>query len=320
MSTRKQTMLQLRRFAFLVRRLSLGVYLLEGESAGSSLRVVVADDGSTLDVIRAVIFPNGSSVTRKGSVSALKAPDLVAGDADLVVVGANYLLGDLYRDRGFYVLPKYVRQRLPVFDTPEQTIGRLSTGVQKDIRHKLRRMDNMGVTCELIRDPAWVETFYHEMYKPHTLSRFEELAAVSSFGDVERAFQRGGGLALKQNGVAFSASIIFPQGDVMRFPYSGTASASEELARKGAKTVLYYNALRVAREWGCSAIDLGHTGPFLSDGVLQFKLKWGSQVLDDDDGTGYFAIAAPGQTEAATRFLAANQFYHVTDGEMKVGV
>jgi hypothetical protein len=315
-----RTMLQLRRFACLVRRMTLGVYLLEGESSGVSLRAIVADDGSTLDDIRGIIFPDGAKVTRKGAISAPKAPGLMGSDADLVVVGANHLLGDYYRSRGFYLLPKYVRQRLPVLETPEQTLGRLSTGVQKDIRHKLRRMESMGVKCELIRDPAWLDTFYHEMYKPYTLSRFEEMAAVSRFKDVKRAFQRGGGLALKQNGVSFSASVVFPQGEVMRFPYSGTLSGSEELARKGGKTVLYYNALRLAHEWGCSAIDLGHTGPFLSDGVLQFKLKWGSQVLDDDDGTGYFAIAAPGRTEAARRFLAANRFYHVTDGEMSVGV
>lgn len=314
------TMLQLRRFACLVRRMTLGVYLLEGDSGEIPLRVIVADDGSTLDDIRHVIFPSGAEVTRKGSISALGAPSLVQSDADLVVVGANYLLGDVYRKHGFYLLPKYIRQRLPVSDTPEQAVGKLSTHVQKDIRHKLRRMENMGVKCEFIQDPAWLDSFYREMYKPYTLSRFDEMAAVCSFEDVKRAFQRGGGLALKQDDLTFSASIVFPQGEVMRFPYSGTLGGYEDLAKKGGKTVLYYNALRLAHDWGCSAIDLGHTSPFLSDGVLQFKLKWGSQVLDDDDGDGYFALAAPGQTEAARRFLAENQFYHVTDGEIQAGL
>ncbi|MDO8587680.1 MAG: hypothetical protein Q7T82_11645 [Armatimonadota bacterium] len=308
--------LTIRRFLYLLRRLVLNVYTVTGELEGDTLRLLIADDGSTLDVIRDLAFPQGAETVRKGRISAFQAPGLIKSEADMVIAGANYLLAGPYRSRGFYLAPKYTRQFLALSDGLDTALNGLPAGVQKDIRHKLRRMADLDVICRLVSDEDWVDFFYDEMYRPYTLNRFGKSAAVSELRDVRRAFGQGGALVLTQGSTPFSASIVFPENGVVRFPYSGTLPGYEDLARKGAKYVLYCQAMRVAESWGCSGIDLGHTGPFLSDGVLRFKLKWGAEVLDDDDGTGFYAIAAPGRTPAARKFVAANPFYHVMDGRL----
>jgi hypothetical protein len=53
--------------------------------------------------------------------------------------------------------------------------------------------------------------------------------------------------------------------------------------KEGATAALYYYGIRRAQEKGARFVDLGLARPFIADGVLNYKRKWGGQIRQDPD-------------------------------------
>lgn len=297
---------------FLARHPMLDLYTVEGETDGSSLTMLVADDGSTLPYISSVVFPSGAVIRRKGSICALKAHCLIDRKADLIVVGANRLLLRNYARRGFHLIPKWINPYLPLTDHPDALIDKLDKSPKRDITRNLKKAEANGFDYEVTADPAWFDNFYNDMYVPYAQKRYGELAQIDSYERVKQAYTKGAGIIVKQHGKHVGGTIVYAQRNVMRNPYVGISDGDETVAREGASRVLYYYAMLLAHSWGCEGVNFGSTRPFLSDGVLKYKLKWGMQVRHDELSTAVFALAAPGLTKPAQKFLETNPFFRLT--------
>ncbi|MBI2843295.1 MAG: GNAT family N-acetyltransferase [Armatimonadetes bacterium] len=304
----------LRCAASLARHPMLRLHLLEGECAGGPMRALVADDGHTLHYIRNLVFQNGCRVEDKGRISSLRAPKLIDSDADIIVAGANLLLLRLYTGRGFRFVPRWVRLYLRVWDHPDVMLAGLHGPSGGALRRNVRSAKNRGFGYELTRDPGWFDEFYHRMYRPYILQRFGELAVVHSYRELRREFLRGAGLIVKKDDQPEGAAIISRRGNTLRFVQIGIMDGDEKLIKEGVGTMLYYYATLLAYSQGCTRVDFGHSRAFASDGVLRYKLKWGMDVLDDDDDVGVFAISAPGITRQAQQFLSSVYHRETWDG------
>ncbi|MDO8684040.1 MAG: hypothetical protein Q7N50_11225 [Armatimonadota bacterium] len=318
MNGSKMPVIQAKRLAYLARRLMLNVYLLEGEYEGSPLRLLVADDGSTLSYILSLAFPEGAAVSSLGRISAFKAPELAGSDADIIVVGANQLLVRRYEQRGFHIVPKYVRLFLSMSDHPDVMISRLKRSAKENVRRNLRRMTAAGLGYELQTAPPWFDLFYHEMYRPYIGLKFGESADIYSYRYLKREFSKGGVLVININGEPVAGTLVYMEGSMMRIPFSGVMRGREDLVRQGVVTALYYYGMLLGHSWGCSVINFGHSRPFLSDGVLKYKLRWGMTVEDDDDGRSSFAIMAPGWTVQAAKFISSHRFFYRQNGGIEL--
>lgn len=312
MNTRKRALNFGKQAASLARHSRLMLYSVEGERDGGPLHVLVADDGSTLDYISNLIFPEGSSISKKRSISALKGPELVESNADLVVVGANQLLMDRYARRGFYIVPKWMQLFLPVDEHPYTRLYNKGRQARKYFKWMIKKVESAGLYCEIVTDPEWLDEFYNKMYQPYALQRFGNFAVVHKYQKIRRAFQRGVGIVAKRDGEPVAGTIIYRAGDTMRIPHVGVGGGDLSIVREGAAFAMDYYAVRLAHLIGCKRVDFGHSHPFLSDGTLQYKLNWHMDVEEDDDGVAVFAIATPGRKESAMRFLEQNRFFHIT--------
>ncbi|MDO8684041.1 MAG: hypothetical protein Q7N50_11230 [Armatimonadota bacterium] len=302
----------IRRTASLAVHPTLTLHSLEGEYDGPPLRLLVADDGSTLSYIQNLAFPEGkASVSRQGTISAFKAPCLIESEADVVVVGANCLLFRRYKDRGFYLVPKWVRLFLPVQEEPYARLYAHGRQTRKYFKWMLKKVNDAGFQCEITNDVSWFDRFYFDMYLPYAFNRYGELAIVHSYQKVRKAFLKGSGVVAMKDGKPVAGSIIFREGNTMRIPHAGVVEGGLESVKEGAAFALDYYVAQMAHSSGCKAIDFGHSRPFLSDGALRYKLNWRMDVVDDADAVSFLAIAAPRRTEQAAKFLSANMFYHL---------
>lgn len=297
---------------FLARHSKLDLYTVEGESAGSSLTMLVADDGSTLPYISSVVFPSGAVINKKGSIYALKAHWLIDRKVDLVVVGANYLLLRNYARMGFHLIPKWINPYLALTDHPDVLINKLDKSPKRDITRNLKKAEASGFNYEVTTEPAWFDKFYNDMYVPYAQKRYGKLAQIDGYERVKQAYTKGAGIIVKQYEKHVGGTIVYTQENVMRNPYVGISGGDEIVAREGASRVLYYYVMLLAHSWGCEGINFGSTRPFLSDGVLKYKLKWGMQLRHDELSTAVFALAAPGLTKPAQNFLETNPFFQIT--------
>ena len=300
------------RLKSLLRRPYLKVHLLEGLSQGVPLRVLVADDGSVLPYIKKPLFTEEPQVSPQGRISCFRAPQLYQSNSDLVVIGANQLMLPLYRGRGFYFVPKWVRLYLPLKGHPDDMLASLNASARSDLGRNLRRMTEHGFEYHVTNDEAWLDDFYYNMYVPYCQARHGEYARVKSRETLRACYRRGFGVVVTQQGKPVGGAISFLQGKTLWSAYMGVLNGDLDLARHGAVLALYYYTQVHAFSIGCTGIDFGNSRPFLSESSLKYKLKWGMQVLNEDDGIGLYAVASPGNTDSAKRFLLENPFYHIT--------
>jgi hypothetical protein len=306
------------RLKSLIRRPLLTLYALQGRVGGSHFNTLVADDGTALDYFRCLIYGEQCSVSRKGVIPTLGACRLSCSSADLVVVAANRMLTEPYRRAGFYIVPRQVDLRLPVTGTPEDVISGLPPSAREDIRRNLRRAQANGYTCEVTRDEAWFDTFYHRMYVPFAAQRHGCQAMVYPYRRVKELFLLGAGMMIRRNAEPVGGALFCVEDTTFETPFLGIMNGDVALSRDGVCLALYYNAIRLAHELGCSSIDFGYSRPFLSDGALRYKLKWGMVPRDTKVHVGVFAMIAPGPTEAALRFLEANRFFEIVDDGIRL--
>ncbi|MDO8587681.1 MAG: GNAT family N-acetyltransferase [Armatimonadota bacterium] len=309
-----------KRLASLVRHRELELFSLTGTTGGEPLRVLVADDGATLSYVKALAFEDEPDVKRVGKSGAFAAPGLAGAGADVVVVGANCMLSGLYARNGFTLVPKWVRLFLP---TTEETYPRLynfGRQTRKYFKWMLKKVKEEGFECDIVSDPSWLRVFYDDMYTPYAKSRFGELAVVHSLSEVRRKFSSGFGVVVGKGGEPVAGAVISRRGRVISIPHFGVVESNLDAYRAGGNFALDYFVVEWAHSSGIERVDFGHSRAFLTDGVLRYKLNWHMDVVDDDDAIGVFAIATPGRTPSARRFLARNRFYELTpDGPRLTG-
>ncbi len=298
--------------ASLLRHLFLDVYQLEGEFNGEKLRIIVADHGPILGLVRHVAMPGANIITRMGKISALSAHKLINNNADLVFAGVNRLLLKKYYYAGFDLVPRLVRVYMDVTGHPDEMISNLKTSTRKDILRSLRIAGEQNITCDLTHSPKWLDYFYNHIYRPYTINRHNEYARVQPYSRVKKAFNSGIGISLMKDGELIGGAVAVTQGPVFRNYYLGLLGNQDKTVRAGAFSTLYYYTMGLAHSWGYSKIDFGRTDPFITSGALSYKLRWGMRVVSEDPGNKICAIAAPGMTEKAVKYLNVCRYYQIT--------
>ncbi|MDO8587684.1 MAG: hypothetical protein Q7T82_11665 [Armatimonadota bacterium] len=304
-----------RRLKSLLRRPLLPIYSLAAPRAGETLRVLIADDGSALAYFQELIAPEGPKAARVGAIPSFLAPRLASADFDVVIIAANQYLLPLYGGERFHHIPKYVRSFLPVRDHPDAMLRSMTGEAANALRRNVRKALSAGFTCELTSDPSWFDSFYFDTYRPFVLQRFQDSAVVDDYGRLKDVFVQGFGLVLKRDTETVGGALMTVRDGVLYLFRVGMLDG-DKATRDGASSALYYFAVLVARAWGCAGVDFGHSRPFLSDGVLRYKTKWGAKPLDVDDGVGLFALATPNGTPQAMRFVTDNPFYEMKNGRI----
>ncbi|MEN6372241.1 MAG: hypothetical protein ABFD64_09545 [Armatimonadota bacterium] len=292
----------------------LSVYQLEGESSTGHMRVTVADDGSVLLFVLKLVFNDQAEVKRTGSVWAFSVHKLAKADSDLVVVGAGRLLLRRFVREGFQVTPKWIRLATDITEDPDTLISRFPGPYKNSVARMVNKAKSKGFTCETTTDPKWTYPFYNQMYKPYSVNRHGKKTILYGYKDIGKDFRRGHLLLVKKNDVYVGGAILVSHGDALGFLHSGILNGSNDLLKEGVSNALYYFMLQDAYQSGYKRIDWGLSHSFLTDGVTMYKLKWGSVPVQEDIGTGAFAVIAPGMAEAGRRFLQANPFFQWCSG------
>lgn len=313
-------MIKAKRLASLLKHGKLDMCLLEGNYQGGPMRVLVADDDSTLNYIRSLIFKGEPKVTSVGLISAFSGPNLCSTNADLVIVGANHLLLNSYLSKGFHLVPKWIRLFVPIWDHPDVMYNspELESTTRKYFRRLKRTIESQGYTFGVTVDPEWFNFFYHRMYLPYARKRHSNLAIVHSYKIVHNNFSRGIGVMVSKDGVPLGGGIAFREGKTMNFKHMGMMDGNIKASREGASAALDYHVIQIGHSLGCDQMNFGHTRAFTSDGVLKYKLMWRTRVEDDDDAISVFAIAAPGNTPQAQKFKSEHKFYQLNPGGVEL--
>lgn len=305
---------QYKKYGSLLRHFLLDVYTVEGDFDGNTLRIIIADDGTTQDYITRLVFPDGATVSKIKKVCAFKGLDLVDSDADLVVVGVNNLLTDQYAQCGFRIIPKWLRLFLPVTEDPYARLSSFGRQTRSYFNRKIHKIEDAGFECEVVNGKSWFDLFYHKMYIPYTTKRFSDDAVIYKPSVIRKFYDRGHLVIAKKNGEPVAGIIVYDEDNMLHIPFGGIAGGDVELVKEGAMFALHYYLAQMAYSRGCAFIDFGRSRSFLDDGTLVYKLNWHMDAVPSAENRSSFAVSTPGSTPQAAKLLKLYPHFYI-DGD-----
>jgi hypothetical protein len=161
----------------------------------------------------------------------------------------------------------------------------------------------------VLRSEAAFHEYFHEMLLPTVNSRHEQLARVSSRDELERVFENGYLLAAYKDTEWVAANLITTTGKrEMRSANVGWRGGDERLMKERVVSALVLEMIRRGKDEGFEVLNLGSSNPFVDDGPLNYKLKWGAHM--EFPSIGY----AEGALHGMRRFLAARFSFHTEAG------
>jgi hypothetical protein len=183
-------------------------------------------------------------------------------------------LATRFRRAGWVVVPAHIRWTGDLAQLPPP-------GMSGSLKDDLRKVRSRGFTLEQAGgDAAW-EEFTTRMLAPHASARFGDDAWLPSSYLLGRFRERGQLHFVVREGVRVAGFCSLRSGETLWVPLSGVRDGDAALLRAGVSAAAYAHAFEWARRQGCTRVDMGRTSPFVTDGVLQYKRKWGLTAVSD---------------------------------------
>jgi len=282
--------------------------------ASEKLMVVYIGDKSNYEYILSSLFSGEPGFCRERKCAwwsvnrlfkrARKQADLVVGDIDFPL--------DLFvRKTGVLVLPRWLKQKVRIADEWEHVLANLR---RKTRREALRSIRKHHLSARVVRD-AWSDgAFYHELYKPYIHRRYGSQATVVDEGRFLRECATGQLVQVLQDNRVLGAVLVHIAGKQLTIAWVGIDKGVEGDKLNGVADALDLYTLMYAYTQGCDVMDMGGSRPFINDGVLRYKKKWGSAASQGLIPKGSFFYALQRMTTAMESFLLHNPMI-IRDGQ-----
>jgi len=245
------------------------------------LTVVYVGNGKNLAFVSRSIFGDQAVETEIGKCNiwgAAAQADIHASNADMIVVDVPWPYDiTMPCDERVIEIPAWVRQETQLMDTWTGVIKGLRKSVRDSQLRKIRKFDLTQTTTQ---DPIEVDRFYDTMYEPHLRRRFGVDATFASRQLVQKCVSAGTLLKILRDGEVIGACVLLDLGETLQLLFVGF-SAKDLREIDGASAGIYYYSLEYAFQNGYKNVDFCGSRPFLNDGVLAVKRRWGAGVFHD---------------------------------------
>jgi hypothetical protein len=304
-----------------VRKIRFNLWLLEGEECTSKKPLSILFLGGHFEktYLAELAFSGDYSQNLIGKkfiwnlrrvlrrVSKQKLADI------LVVTKVDRQLYQYLSDGKDFYIPNWAQGAI-VFS---EALARMKTSGH--LKSDLRRIKKNNFTYEVTRSSSKFDEFYHTMYVPHITKTFGRLAYEMSYELMKEKVHEGQSelMLVTRNGEPLAGQILVHENDGVRCWVIGVKDGNREYVKMGAQAALYFFNIQYLSDCGYKAMHVGTTRPFLRDGVMQFKIKWGmSMRYPSQHG---FLLKPLRKSKGAMSFLENNPFVYYT-GEKYVGV
>ncbi len=135
-----------------------------------------------------------------------------------------------------------------------------------------RRLRSEKFEYVVSHEAADGRAFFDEMVEPHVSARHSD--AQLSLAALQHALRRGALLWIMQEGQRVAGMLVERRAERLWLRNVGVAGGDPTLLRRGVLAAAYIHAVEYGAKLGCRSVDLGGSRPWLSDGVLRYKVKW----------------------------------------------
>lgn len=199
-------------------------------------------------------------------------------EADLLIVDIGWPYDRAINRAGaFLEIPDWVNMGVELGGDWDELVRQFRKDARKN---DLRRVRRNSYDYETTSSKDEIERFYADMYVPYVRFVHGADALLAPRRHVIRRGVKGALIKVKRSGEVVAAGIVYPDGNVLVSMWMGIPAHLHEHPPEASISALYVFLLRYALENGFAAVDFAGTRPLLTDGIFQFKRKWGAVVED----------------------------------------
>lgn len=248
------------------------VALLRGPARASGREVVLLSAGHPSSFITGHFFAQKPIVVRRTRLPVWRLQRLLnewRSAADLVDVEIDRTSARLFLNATYLALTRWITSWMNV---PEdlREFGRTHRNAQTD----LRRIRTKNFECCLSREMKDFELFCDKFHRPHVTTRHGDMTKVSPRWMLRYVFHQGMIQWVTRKGEKLAGGILTIKGKVLTKRVNGVLDGRADLLKEGVLSALYVHAMQVARQFGCTELNMGGSMPSLHDGVFRYKSKW----------------------------------------------
>jgi hypothetical protein len=288
-------------------------------ASGESVEALYVGSGVNRDFLVRLVMDDGRERGRRRLAGYGAVPGVIeaASKADSGGEGPHVILTDLPVLWSRFT-PKTAQYRFPAWVRQELTLPPADARwvVPRPVEREAARFGRRhGYTVDFVTDTAILRRFFHELYRPYVLARFGGEGVVVAEAEFLRE-ARGCALArLHGHGQWLAGVLLERSRAALRLGWFG---ARAEAPLPGASDVLDLACIRHARDAGFRRVQLGHSRPCLTDGVVRYKAKFGARLHAVRYPQAVLGIAVGGERRALFDRLNARQLVAVRGGQTNV--
>jgi hypothetical protein len=275
----------------------------------SNLTILYGGAISHLDFIRRLLFSGKVESRSLGRQFAWKVRSGYKHlGVELAFIPGHERLLRFAREKNRFFLPWWVTGEC------DATIDFSAPRWRKRLSGELRRIRKYRYEYRVSRSPQDVEEYHRSMYLPLIKRVHGDSALPMSLREMLGYVRRDGELLLTlRDGEWLAGMIVAYEGDRALARSIGVSGGSRELVKQGVIAAATMNTFRHVASMGYKVLHRGGSRPFLNDGLLTNKRRWG-MCLTGHDKCGHF-LEIPVCSSGAREFLQNNPFIHVNDGQ-----
>ena len=210
-------------------------------------------------------FYPGATVTRVGTVYAWSLRKFVRNHGT-VMVDMHSSFGRFFTDG--IITFRWIRQSLDLTQSFDELFK------NKERRRKIRKVGNFEPVFST--DPADLDFFYEKIYLEYIRKRHSDPTILKKVLLQKDLGTIGELCFLKNDGKIVAGGFsTFKDGNYSLLTMGLTDDAP---AKDDTVASLYYYGILRAKERGAVTIDFGISRPFIFDGVVKYKRKWGGRI------------------------------------------
>lgn len=294
------------------------VYILSGKgnNTETTIKMLYITSGKVLSYFTARIYEEAPVpiFIKKAYIWQLKRILNEQSTAvDLTLIDMHKFVPFFLKVKNAFLVPSSVGWTLNINKPTQEIIN----GFRKNTKvTDLRRIRKFKYSYDVLSDLESLNFFYEKMHIPYMKKRHQEEAVINNLVFYKKILKSGELLFVKLNGEYIAAALCRKNGERYCLFRLGVLNGDEDFVKKGALAALYYFVILRAKEKNMKTIDFTNSRPFLSDGLLHYKRKWGTRVCQDTtiERSLYLIVNRP--QNAATIF-SEQPFICLDKGELK---
>ena len=207
-----------------------------------------------------------------------------------------------------YILPEWVIMRINI-DRPMNEICKGSVSDFSDVKRLIRKYN---LTYEILTDLESFNYFNENIYLPYIIKRHGEEALIEDLKIFWKSSPSPFMMAIKENGILVAGALVRKSGDLIFLMRLGLLDGNQVYMHHGAIGALYYFCIVEGKKMGCRYLDVGGARPFLTDGLIKYKMGLGAEFLSDHSAwKEYLWIGLNENSTCAKEFINNNPFIYL---------